>query len=206
MKNTLQLFLATVAIAGLASAGTVSCTITPSGPLSAYTTGVDPFANTAFLINNGESGGTINNSINCPTVNAGAGNIITSYSAIATGDYTGGPIGTTTGTQVNLVFGTLGSAPVGASTLLLMVTGGNSSSGFVPATPFQIGAAITPNTQTVAGFNVSVSSTTISGSVAASSGQVVLNYTTSSATPEPATLAMTGSVLLGLGFLGRRKK
>ncbi len=206
MKKTVLLLLGAVAMSSLASATIVSCTITASGPLQPYNTGTAPYTNTAFTITNGNSGGTISNSINCPTIDAGAGNIITSFSVLATGDYTGGPIGTTSGTQVDMVFSTLATTPIGASSMLLAVMGGNSSTNTTPTTPFQLGSTISPGTQILAGFNVAVSSTVVSGSVGDSSGQVVVSYTTATAAPEPATLAMTGSVLFGLGVLGLRKK
>jgi hypothetical protein len=206
MKQTFLLSFGIAALAGLASAATVSCTVTPSGNLTAYTTGTNPFANTAFDIATGNSGGVIANSINCPTVDAGVGNVVTSYAVLATGDYTGGPFGTTSGTVVQLIFSTTGTAPIGAAAQTLLVSGGNSSNATGPSTPFQLGSTITPNVETLSAFNVAISSTVLSGTVGDSSGQVVLSYTTApSGVPEPQTMGLVGSALLAIGLLGRKK-
>ncbi len=63
--------------------------------------------------------------------------------------------------------------------------------------------------QTFAGtsFTVAVSSAVTSGSVQTSTGDVIVeyDYSVNSATPEPATLGLVGSALLGLGLLARKR-
>ena len=63
MKHTLLLFVTAAAISGLAQASLVSCTVNPQGPLVGESTPLFPFTNTAFLVNSGNSGGTISTSV-----------------------------------------------------------------------------------------------------------------------------------------------
>ncbi len=206
MKKVLLLSVLSCAFAAFASAATISCTVSASGSLTPYTTGDGP--NTGFSIAAGNSGGDIAGAIACPSIDAGLGNIITSWGIQATGDYTGGPFGTTSGTTVSMTYTVVGGLN-NIQSQLLLVSGGNSSNGFVPGTPFTLGPTQNPGTQTVNAFTVTINSLlSAGGPVGASTGQVVINYETRpvSDTPEPATLGLMGSALLGLGFFGRRKK
>jgi hypothetical protein len=206
LKKVLLLSVFSCVFAGFTSAATISCTVSASGSLAPYTTSSGP--NTGFSITGGNSSGDIAGAISCPLIDAGAGNIVSLWGVSATGDYTGGPFGTISGTTVSMTYTAVGSLNDGASQLLL-VSGGNNSDTFVPSTPFALGSSQTPGTQTVAGFNVTINSlVTAGGPVGSSTGQVVINYETKpfSDAPEPATLGMMGSALLGLGFFGRRKK
>ena len=56
-------------------------------------------------------------------------------------------------------------------------------------------------------LTVAVSSAVTSGAVQTSTGDVIVeyDYTVNSATPEPATLGLVGSALLGLGLLARKR-
>jgi PEP-CTERM motif len=193
LKKVLLLSVISCAFAAAASAATLSCTVSASGPLTPYTTSFGP--NTGFQIDGGNSGGNIAGAIACPSIDAGAGNIVTSWGISATGDYTGGPFDTSTGTTVNMTYSVVGGLNSGVSQL------------FVPSTPFTLGPVQNPGTQTVSAFGVTINSlVTAGGPVGSSTGQVVINYETGPATPEPATLGLMGTALLGLSFFGRRKK
>jgi hypothetical protein len=202
MKQSLLLFIAATAISSLAQATLVSCTVNPQGPLVGETTPLAPFTNTAFTVNNGVSGGTITNAITCPTLDAGAGNIISSYQVIASADYA---LGSTDGNQVALTYFTSAAAPIGATSFTATVSGGISSGPSNPVTPFTLGS-LTPGTQTVNGFNLDVSSIVLFGEVAVSSGQVAIQYTSAPSTPEPQSMALSGLSLLGLALLARPRK
>ena len=205
MKKVLLLSVISCAFAGFASAATIiSCTVTAAGQLTPYATGSGP--NTGFSIANGNSGGDIAGAISCPSIDAGLGNIVTQWGIGATSDYTGGPYDTTSGTTVSMTYTVVGGLNDGVSQLL-QVSGGNNSNTFVPSTPFALGPLQNPGTQIVSGFTVTINSAlTEGGPVGSSTGQVVVAYETGPATPEPATLGLMGSALLGLGFFGRRKK
>ncbi len=193
----------------LAHATVISCTVSGGTGYTGYTTSTADingnFTNTGVSV---ASGGPLSSSpvFSCPTIDAGAGNIITSYMVLGTGDYTGGPFGTTTGTQVTLGYAA-GAGPINGATQTLVVSGGNSSNSDSVPVPFQLGATL-GGVQSYAGFTVNFSSTVDSGTVGATTGQVVISYTTAPAgqTPEPATLGLMGSALVGLGLLARRKK
>ncbi len=209
MKKTLLLSLSLAVFGSLASASLISCTVAGGTGYTGYTTGTadinGSFANTGVSIANG--GPLASTAVfSCPALNAGAGNIITNFQLFGTGDYTGGPFGTTSGTQVTLVF-SANAGPFNGATQTLMVSGGNSSNTFNPTTPFQLGSTA-GGLQSYSAFTVNLSSTVNSGTVGASTAQVVFSYTTAPVgeTPEPATLGLMGSALIGLGFLARRKK
>jgi hypothetical protein len=82
------------------------------------------------------------------------------------------------------------SGAVTAANASLYDTTGNFSFNYKSTTlqTNSSGAAFTPTDQSFATY------------------QVIYNYTIPSGTPEPATLVLTGSALLGLGFLRRRRK
>jgi hypothetical protein len=139
-------------------------------------------------------------------VSADPGFSINSYQAIATADFTASlttPVPTTVTMQYHLV----GGGQNGVNSPLATVSNGPGlgSNGSVPVSPFNVGANLTGNQL---GFTVNVTSTVTAGQPAASSGSVGITYTETSltSTPEPATLSLLGSALLGLGFLVRRKK
>jgi PEP-CTERM motif len=207
MKNTLLLSLSLAALSTLASAATVSCTVTPAGIVTGYSTSTadinGSFVNTGARVT---QGGTLASTavFTCPTITVAAGSTIQNYQVLATGDYTGGPFGTTSGTSVTMGYLVNGGLVSGASQTLI-VSGGNSSNNVVPPTPFQLGAT-QGGVTTANGFTVSLSSQVTAGTVGASTAQVVLSYTVQSGTPEPATLGLVGSALVGLGFLARKRK
>ena len=146
----------------------------------------------------------------CPGLDAGTGFNLTNVQLLGTGDYDGGPFNTTSGTSVTEVFGVTSGPFNPASSVVLTIFGGNSSNGTNITVPFQIGSTLNPGLEILPGFTVNLSSIVTAGTVAESSAQVVLSYSTASTTtpgvPEPATLGLMGGALLGLGFLARRKK
>ena len=199
----------TAAAALSANATIVSCTVTNDAAhnLSSVATGSGP--NTGFSIAGGTTGGTASTTaISCPGLDAGAGNIITNFQLLGQGGYTGGPFGTTSGTQTTETFTALSGAFSGAS-VAQTATGGADPTVFVPTNPFQIGSTVSPGTQTTAGFFVSIlSAVTQGGPVAASSGQVVLSFTATPVTtgvPEPVSMLLLGSGLLAVSLIGRKK-
>jgi hypothetical protein len=202
MKKTLLLSLFIAAFAGLASATTVICTVTGGTVL------VSQQGGTAFSINGGSgtSTGGSTGIISCPAITADPGFTINSYQVIATADFTSS-ISTPIPTTVTMLYTLVGGSQNGATSPLVTVTNGPGigSNGSNPVSPFAVGANLTGNQ---AAFTVNVTSTVTAGSPAASSGSVGISYTEVAVTgvPEPATLGLMGSALLGLGFLARRKK
>src|SRR5437764_980360 len=105
MKRILTLALSTLVLSALASATTVSCTVTTGGIVSSYATSTpDINGNTANTGARVANGGPLASTLvfNCPALSVSAGSSITNYMVLATGDYSGGPFGTTSGTQVTL--------------------------------------------------------------------------------------------------------
>jgi PEP-CTERM motif len=208
MKKTLFLSLSFAALSTLATASVVSCTVTPVGTITGYSTSTadinGSFVNTGASVAAGNSAGS-QLAFSCPTLDAGAGSIITGYSLLGQNSYTGGPFGTTSGTQVTLSY-LVNGGPFTGATQSSIVTGGNAAN---PTGAFQIGSTVGGN-QSYGGFTVSLNSLVNSGTVGASTAQVVLSYSTqsviTSGTPEPTTLGLVGSALVGIGFLVRRKK
>ena len=95
-------------------------------------------------------------------------------------------------------------------------TGGNSSANTCTAYSGNMNAPGTTSASDTDGtlnadagspFTVAVSSAVVSGAMQTSSGDLIVsyNYTVNSATPEPATLGLVGSALLGLGLLVRKR-
>ncbi len=196
MKKIALLSLTLLAGGGLALATTVNCTVITGGVVTASLDVAKIFA--------GESGGSLG-VFNCPGINPGGGLIINNLRLLATGDYDDGPFGTTSGTTVTQVFD-VATGPFSPASQTILISGGNSSTTTIPAVPFQIGSTLNGLTST-SSFIVNLSShVTAGGGVAESSGQVVLSYTTASATPEPATYGTMAAALIGVSLIGRRRK
>lgn len=199
MKKIFLLSLSLTACAILAQATTITCTVITGGAVS-------DGSNTAVI-----AGGTLSSTpvFNCGPIDAGAGNLLTNVFLQGASGFDGGPFGTTSGTTVVEVFNSDSPFNNGNNPLTETMNGGNVSNSWNPGIPFQLGNTLNPGTQTLAGFQVSLSSAvTAGGPVGSSTAQMVLNYTSTpiQGTPEPATLGLMGSALLGLGFLVRRKK
>jgi hypothetical protein len=150
--------------------------------------------------------------LNCPSLDAGAGFTIGSLQLLLASDYINGPLGTTSGTTVSVVY----APTANFANHTEAVSGGFSSSSSttdgvanVGGGPF-LAQTISIGAQVLASFNlVETSSITAGGPVNASTINAFLVYTpvpVTSGVPEPATLGLMGSALLGVGFLARRKK
>ncbi len=187
-------------MAPFSSATLVSCTVTSGTVLTATSGGL------AYSIANGigTATGGATGTISCPTITTGVG-VIQNYQVLATVDYQGGPFGTTSGTEVTQTLTLIGGALNGTS-VSPVISGGNSSSSVSLGSPFQIGATL-GGLAMYGAFTVNVtSSVTFGGPVGGSSGQVVLSYDVGPAIPEPGTLGMLSAGLIGLGYLGRRRR
>lgn len=187
MKKTFLLSLSTLALGLIAQASTVTCTNSPT------------------QIPNGSGSGTLT----CGALDAGTGFVIGSLQLFIASDYINGPLGTTSGTTVQVVY--TPSANFGVHTEV--VSGGfSSNASSTDGTPNSGGGpflaeTIYVGTQTLSSFTISgLSSVTAGGPVNASTINAFLVYTASSPAPEPATLGLMGGALLSLGFLVRRKK
>lgn len=156
------------------------------------------------LIANGNGVG----SLACPALDAGAGFTLGTVTLSIASDYLNGPIGTTLGTSVLITYTPDGTGtPFGPHNTL--VSGGFSSNSFlvdslvpVGPTPWAVGT-MNVNTQTLAGFNLAITSAVQSGFMSTSSANAFLSGNTVAIpqqgdVPEPGTWAM---MLGGLGAM-----
>jgi len=116
------------------------------------------------------------------------------------GDYTGGPNGTTTGTEVDVTVS--GISGFAATSLLSAATGGRFRS--AQTNPSTNNTTLTASQ----GQTLSVSAAAVSGSATGASNYTEITYTYSTGTtpsPEPTSMALLGSGLIGLAFAGRKR-
>ena len=187
MKRLLFISLFLIGIAGLASATPVQCSI---------------------LMSPGQTGA----STSVCTVTAPGGSYISALTLTGTDDYTGYGSGTPTVSFVGNVSQTAGlDTPFTDPTFCDVVTVGTSHSNcsFItnPTT------TVTNTNQSITTYSlqlINVGNTVLGGVVAGDSIVLNLDYATSTipagSVPEPATLGLMGSALMGLGLLARRKK
>jgi len=144
--------------------------------------------------------------VSCPGFNSAGVQSLDSVSLNFYADY---QFGTTNSNDVKVTFTVANPAGVGWSVTSegIDVTGALSSSGTNPAIPFADSAVSGVNfADFVNAFNVGISSAIVSGGAATSSGAVSItyNYTPSGTTPEPVSMLLLGSGLLGLAVVGRK--
>ena len=192
--------------AGMASAGNVDVFC---GGFSIAGTGVAGYFVTP--ISNPVTTGTVS----CPAFTAAmlpAGDTFVNEQIVLQADYTGGNTGTNT-TATTFSAGTL-AIPTDILTVTGTVTSGSYSDNFGANYPYDgtMGGAsfwydgtykqtVLPTTSGTVAYSASITV----GNVQAVSGNVweVINYTSSA--PEPATMALLGSALVGLGLIGRKR-
>lgn len=161
------------------------------------------------------SGGVGSATVTCGALDAGAGfklvNLFLTESSdsglilsLGTGGSTTARVVYSTPTAPGTFLGTVGTYNITGSTV-----GGGSNA--VPTSPQNTATSnFGSNTQTLGSFDVLITASLPNGgSVTQSTGRVQLTYdtmSTATVTPEPATLTLMGSALLGLGLLSRRRK
>jgi hypothetical protein len=204
MKKLLTLVAVLTLGAGLASANSVLelC--------SGYGTGADTFSSGV---------GTITGT--CPglTATLPPGSTLTGMEVYYNADYQfGGSANTVsvTLTASNPTGGGTWGLPNGSDPFICTITGNGSSvgntctplGGAVPQNNFSTLSASSAQllAASISGFNTSASSTVIAGTVGGSSEGFIVEYDYSLPTPEPSSLIMIGSGLLGIGFMLKRRK
>ena len=185
MKNFLPLVIATAALSMSASAATITANCS------------------AFPIQ--FTGSVGNGSVSCPGFSV-AGGTLTGASLALVADYTFGNIGVNNDILLTFSVG----APIGvnwASTSVDVHSTGqfNSSSTTPPIPVNDLAVTGVSNAAFASAFNVGVSSSVVSGGAGTSSAGVSITYIYNAATPEPGSIALLGSGLIGLALAGRKR-
>jgi len=152
------------------------------------------------------AGGVGTTTVSCPGIAAQPpGTILNSVLLTESSDYQFGSSGTNT---VKVDFTPTGPAGVTWSPATASATStGTTSSGAPGAASQSVTAGLTL-ANFASAFGVSLTSSVITGTVATSSGGVVVTYdvTPPTGVPEPTGMMLIGSGLLGLGLISFRKK
>ena len=184
MKKIATLLFATAALSISASAGTITtnCTLFPT------------------QFNSGSGSGTIS----CPGYTPIVGQVLQGAALSLYADYTFG--GSSNDVLVTFTIAAPAGVTWASSSVGIDVLGGFSSSSSNPAVPVSDGCnAGCTAANFASAFNVGITSSIVSGSAGTSSAGVQVTYTYGSATPEPGSIALMGSGLIGLAIAGRKR-
>jgi hypothetical protein len=167
---------------------------------SSYTVNCTPFP---LTFNGGVGSGTVS----CPGFSSVGIQSLDTVSLNFFADY---QFGTTGANDIKVTFAVGNPAGVGWSVTSqnIDVTGGLSSSGTNPGIPVADSAVSGVNFADFANaFNVGISSAIMAGGAATSSGAVSITYSYTpipTGTPEPVSMLLLGSGLVGVAVLGRK--
>ena len=199
MKKFLAVSFAALSLSAVSSAATISCVInqTITQPAGAQANG----ATTSGVV----ACGALSNA--AIVAEGGAGATVTAIQLIVKGSFNDSAIAPAYNGQLNFAFTEQSSDFIIAAISGNAPTGGPSDTG---STGNLSGSKGGLNLSSIAGFNVNVLETLVSGGRFPSDANVTVSYiatvTGSNVIPEPSTFIMLGTALTGLGVFARRRK